>query len=225
MSVRDMLATNVIARRRRIVAAIAGTVLLAAAAVFTGDWKGLVVIVAIWVAGGLWSLETRRLRRVLDRRVQDLEQHARELGLTPSATDSGVHEGVGEHGRVRVWVEEPPMLRDDTSVVDLAWRMMFAFCVGFATLKAGVIGLSGVFLGAVLLSVWTSRRTTINVEFVTETGLLHRTEVHRSAEIRSALAPLPAVPGALGFSQNEGPSGQLAITPGTGTVSPIERED
>jgi hypothetical protein len=223
MDVRGVLATKQMKRGLRI-AATAGVAFVVLHVVYTvGGKEALATVIAASAAIRLWSLETARLRRLVARRAQDLEQHARALGLTPSVSDPGVHEGVGEHGRVSVRVEDPAMLHDDLTMVIL-WVLVMV-----ATTRFGVFPLAGVLLGAVLLSVWTSRRPTINVEFVTDTGLLHRMEVHRSSDVKAALAPMPrlgaAGRGALGFSESDDPAGRIAVALPAGALSPREGEE
>jgi len=189
-----------------------------------GDWQGLdrSAVVAL-IASGVWFLEGVRLRRLFARRTRDLEQHARAVGLKPVGSDARVHEGVGEHGRVRVSLEEPLML--------VVWvrSVLYVFLLALAMQTFGIFALAAVVSLPVLLSAWTSRRPIINVEFVTETGSLHRLEVHRSVDVRPALAPMPrpgfAGEGALGFGESDDPAGRIGIAPKAGSLSAPEGED
>jgi hypothetical protein len=204
------------------VAAIAGLVLLCTLlAIDTGHWRDLLVTAA-WgsCASGVWYLEVARLRRVADRRARALEQRARALGLTPTASDARVHEGDGEQGHVRVWIEQPPMLHDTGSVITVTSWAWFAFGMGLP----GCLAAMGVLAGAVLLSVWTSRRPQINVEWVTETGSLHQVEVHRSADVDAAL-DRAGLEGALGFSDSDTPAGRIGIAAESGGLNSPEGEE
>jgi hypothetical protein len=206
---------RLVGRRALNVAVVA--LVVALVGISTGRWKDVVgTVIAASAASGLWSLEIARLRRVFDRRAHALEQRARGLGLTPTASDARVHEGDGERGHVRVWAEDPPMLHDSVSVLTL-WCLAL---IVFGMTKLGVLFLVGGVTGAVLLSMWTSRRVKINVEWVNETGSLHQVEVHRSADVDVELdRPGLAAEGALGLSDHDDPVGRIGIARESGALS------
>ena len=201
MDVRGVLTTEQMKRRRKVGTVVALLVLagMLALVAYNGTWAdgreillGWAAMLAAW---GLWALESARLRRLVRRRAADLERHARALGLTPSASDSRVSVGIGAHGRVRLWVEDPPMLRWKSGTVG----SILGLWIWWVSFAPGMLGIGvwfsapPVLIAAMLLSAWMNRRPTFMVECVSETGQSRRARTHHLTDIEATLSAMPTV--------------------------------
>ena len=201
MDVRGVLTTEQMKRRRKVGTVVAFLVLagMLALVAYKGTWADGREIVLGWAAmlaaWGLWALESARLRRLVRRRAADLERHARALGLTPSASDSRVSEGIGAHGQVRLWVEDPPMLRWKSGTVG----SILGLWIWWVSIGPGMLGIAvwfsapPVLIAAMLLSAWMNRRPTFMVECVSEHGQSRRAQAHHLTDIEATLSAIATV--------------------------------
>jgi hypothetical protein len=143
---------------------------------------------ALLVAVAFGAVERMLLRRLVRTWIPKLDQLGRSLGFRPSAADDRVYEGLREHEVVRVWLEDPPALRQQGTTL-LAYVVWFAASVQF-----GRAGFGTAVALAVLGSAWTNLRPTLEVESASESGTRRRARVHRFGAIESAIASLPTRP-------------------------------
>jgi hypothetical protein len=161
-----------------------------------GNWAQVGELLSVGAlsaaVGGAYELARGRLRHLVARRAQDLEDHVRSLGFSPSASDARMNVRTDEHGRRRVWVEDPKMLRRDSYGFTLS-VMVIPFLV-VVLMDFGMVVLAVAVSTAMLLVAWTNRRATIKIEWVRKFGFVHQVTVHTLADVEAALATVVTVP-------------------------------